>query len=66
MYEGNFTEGRTYEIVHVDVGGFRKQTPALQQEAELPSGPAPGTLRLIDFHCVQQSASSDLLDEWGV
>ena len=39
--------------IHVDVGGLREHTPALQQKAQLPCRPSFGAVVFVDDNSVE-------------
>lgn len=52
--------------VHIDMGRFRKNAPALQEQAELPRSAALRAFLLINYYCIEKALASDFLDQGGV
>lgn len=60
------TSARHISHSHIDVCRLRQHTTALQEQAQVPSSPSPGTLALIDYHGIQEPLAAHELDEWRV
>jgi len=57
---------KTTSHVHINMSRFRKNAPALQEQAELPRSAALGAFLLINYHCIEKAFASDFLDQGGV